>query len=272
MGRLRFGPAGVPLSAPKRDTITGIIHTGALGLDAMELEFVYGVRLKKDVAEEAKKIAKEKDIVLTAHAPYYINLNAKEQSKIDKSIKMLLDSARILHIAGGWSVVFHSGWYMGKPKEEAYHRVKESIETVVKTLQDEGIKIWIRPETMEMEKKFGTIDEVIKLSQDIEMVLPCIDFAHIRYRYHNKSLSFFRSILERIENELGKEAIENMHIHMSGIKLDPKGTHLNLNQSDIPWQEILKLLKEFKVRGVVISESPNIEGDAIMMKKYWDQL
>ncbi|HIP66636.1 MAG TPA: hypothetical protein EYH09_00735 [Candidatus Nanopusillus sp.] len=272
MDRLRFGPAGVPLSAPKRDIITGIIHTGALGLDAMELEFVYGVRLKKKIAEKAKRIANEKDIVLTAHAPYYINLNAREQSKIDRSIRMLLDSARILHVAGGWSVVFHPGWYMGKPKEETYRRIKGIIENVVKALGDEGIRIWIRPETMEMEKKFGTVDEVIRLSQDIEMVLPCIDFAHIRYRYHNRSPSFFRSILEKIENKLGKEAIENMHIHISGIRLDPKGSHLNLGQSDIPWQEILQLLKEFGVKGVVISESPNIEDDAIMLKKYWERL
>jgi len=125
---------------------------------------------------------------------------------------------------------------------------------------------------MEGLKKFGDLDEVIKLSQDLEYVLPCIDFAHLRYRYNNNSVDFFREILERIEKELGREALDNMHIHMSGIKLDKAGTHLNLEQSDIPWREILKLLKEFNVKGIVISESPNIEGDAILMKKYYSEL
>ena len=61
-----------------------------------------------------------------------------------------------------------------------------------------------------------------------------------------------------------------MHIHISGIKLDKAGTHVNLNQSDIPWKEILKLLREFKAEGVIISESPNLEEDAIMLKEFWE--
>jgi len=272
MDRLRFGPAGVPLSSSKRDTLSGIEETYKLGLDAMELEFVYGVKLKDEIAIEAKSLAKKYDIVLTAHAPYYINLNAKEEVKRKKSIQMLKDSIRALALAGGWSVVFHPGWYMNTTKEEAYRRVKESLKEVVNYAKEFSFKVWIRPETMEGEKKFGNFDEVIKLSQELEMVLPCIDFAHLRYRYKNNSTDFFRSILEKLENELGKEALKDMHIHMSGIKLDKAGTHLNLEVSDIPWREILKLLKEFGVRGVIISESPNIEGDAILMRDYWRSL
>jgi deoxyribonuclease-4 len=59
---------------------------------------------------------------------------------------------------------------------------------------------------------------------------------------------------------------------MSGITLDKKGTHLNLEESDMPWKDILKLLKEYKVKGVVISESPNIEQDAIRMRDYYKKL
>ncbi|MEM4841110.1 MAG: TIM barrel protein, partial [Nanopusillaceae archaeon] len=127
-------------------------------------------------------------------------------------------------------------------------------------------------ETMEGEKKFGSLEEVIRLSKEIENVLPVIDFAHLRYRYKNKDIAFFREILEIIEKELGKEALENSHIHMSGIKMDKAGTHLNLEESDMPWKEILLLLKEFNVKGIVISESPNIEGDAILMMNYYKNL
>jgi len=272
MDKLRFGPAGVPLSSSKRDTLSGIEKTYELGLDTMELEFVYGVKLKDEDAIEAKSLSKKYDIVLTAHAPYYVNLNAKEEAKRKRSIQMLKDSIRALALAGGWSVVFHPGWYMKSTKEEAYRKVKESLREVVNYAKEFSFKVWIRPETMEGEKKFGDLDEVIKLSQELEMVLPCIDFAHLRYRYKNNSLDFFREILEKVEKELGKEALKEMHIHMSGIKLDKAGTHVNLEESDMPWKEILELLKEFGVCGVVISESPNIEGDAILMRDYWKKL
>jgi deoxyribonuclease-4 len=78
--------------------------------------------------------------------------------------------------------------------------------------------------------------------------------------------------LERLEKELGRYALDNMHIHISGIKLDKRGTHQNLQESDMRWQEILEVLKEFNVKGVVISESPNLEEDGMMMKRYWETL
>jgi len=271
--KLAFGPAGVPLSSPKKDTYSGIVYSyEELKLDGFEMEFVYGVKLKDDEAKKISEYVKDKDIVLTAHAPYFINLNANEKSKIDRSVQMIFDTAKKVWLAGGYSIVFHPGWYLKSSKEEAYKKVKEGLSRVIKLIKDYGIEVWVRPETMEGSKKFGDLDEVIKLSQELEYVLPCIDFAHLRYRYNNNSVDFFREILEKIEKELGREALDNMHIHMSGIKLDKAGTHLNLEQSDIPWKDILKLLKEFNVKGIVISESPNIEGDAILMKKYYSEL
>ena len=271
--KLHFGPAGVPLSSKKRDTLSGIIYTyEELNLDGFEIEFTYGVKLKEDVANSINEYLKDKEFILTCHAPYYINLNSTEESKINKSIDMLYNAARLLYLSGGYSVVFHPGWYLNNSKEETYNIVKENLKKLMDKLKDESIDIYIRPETMELPKKFGDIDEIIKLSQDIENVLPAVDFAHLRYRSNRNDIDYFREILDKIENELGREALDNMHIHMSGITLDKKGTHLNLEESDMPWKDILKLLKEYKVKGVVISESPNIEEDAIRMRDYYKKL
>ena len=267
--RLRFGPAGVPHRAKGKDIIEALKVVKALGLDAMELEFVRGIWLKPEKARVVKEVAKELDIWLTAHAPYYINLAAKEEAKVEKSIRYIIDSARVLYLAGGWSVVFHPGWYMKRSPSLVYEKVKQALSRVIETLKQEGIDVWIRPETMELKSKFGDLDEVIRLSQELDMVLPCIDFAHLRYREGWNSKEEFRYILEKIEKELGRFALDNMHIHISGIKLDKRGTHLNLNESDLRWQEILEVLKEFNVKGVVISESPNLEDDGMMMRDYW---
>jgi deoxyribonuclease-4 len=271
--KLHFGPAGVPLSSPKRDTFNGIKYTyEELNLDGLEMEFTYGVKLKEDVANQIKEYLSDKEFILTAHAPYYINLNAEEESKVKKSIDMLYNAAKITYLSGGYSVVFHPGWYLKNSNEETYNKIKENLKKIIEKLKDENIDIYVRPETMEMKKKFGEVEEVIKLSQEIENVLPAIDFAHLRYRNERNDIEYFREILEKIENELGKEALENMHIHMSGILLDKKGTHCNLEESDMPWKDILKLLKEFNVKGIVISESPNIEEDAIKMRDYYKKL
>src|SRR3989338_7248466 len=68
---------------------------------------------------------------------------------------------------------------------------------------------------------------------------------------------------EKIEKSLGKRGLENMHMHITGIAYGEKGEkhHLNLKESDLKYKELLKALKDFKVNGVAISESPNIEED-----------
>ena len=77
-----------------------------------------------------------------------------------------------------------------------------------------------------------------------------------------------------IEKYLGKTGLRNMHIHVSGIEYNEKGEvrHLNLEESDLRYIELLKILKEFKVRGVLICESPNLEEDALLLKKTYRSL
>ncbi len=269
--KLRFGTAGIPISTPKRSTIDGIIHVRNLGLDAMELEFVRGVNLKPELAKKIKYIAQKHDILLTAHAPYYINLNASEKAKVEASKKRIIQSAERLYDAGGWSVVFHAGYYLKQPPERVYTKIKNEITDIVRHLQDKGIEIWIRPELTGKVTQFGDLKELVKLSQEVEMVLPAIDFAHAHARNRGKcnTSEEWREMLSYMEEQLGREALDNMHIHISGINYGEKGerNHINLQESDMRWEDLLKVLKEFRVKGVVISESPNIEGDALLMKK-----
>lgn len=268
---LRFGTAGVPLSSPKRGSLEGVRAVKALGLDAMELEFVRGVRMSLEAAEEIRRTASSLEVVLTVHAPYYINLNSRDEAKLRASIERILESARVGSRAGAFSVVFHPAYYGGDTPQLVYERVKSALKKVVSTLRVEGIEIWIRPETMGGLAEFGDLDEVIRLSEDLEMVMPAIDFAHLHARSLGRLNSYeeISAVLEKIEKRLGREVLEAMHIHMSGIEYGHRGEikHLNLEESDLNYREILRALKDYRAAGVVISESPNIEGDAVLMKR-----
>ncbi|ACS89970.1 MULTISPECIES: TIM barrel protein [Thermococcus] len=274
--RLRFGTAGIPISTPKPSTLTGIEQVKKLGLDAMELEFVRGVNLKPEMAKKIKYVAQKNDILLTAHAPYYINLNATEKAKREASKNRIIQSAERLHEAGGWSVVFHAGYYLKQEPSKVYDTIKSEIRDIVKTLQDKGVNVWIRPELTGKPTQFGSLNELIRISQEVEQVLPAIDFAHCHARNKGKynSTEEWREMLSLLEEGLGRDALNNMHIHISGIEYSDKGekNHLNLQESDMKWKDLLRVLKEFKVKGVVISESPNIEGDAILMKRKYEKI
>ena len=144
----------------------------------------------------------------------------------------------------------------------------------MKTLTNEGIDIWMRPETTGRPTAFGDIYELIKISSEIEHVLPCIDFSHIHARSNGKWNSYeeFSEELKMVEKFLGKEGLKNIHCHVSGIAYSEKGekNHTELKDSDFNYRDLMKALKDFKCAGVLISESPNIENDAILMQKTYN--
>jgi|TARA_Y100000310_G_scaffold345431_1_gene464951 deoxyribonuclease-4 len=276
MDNLLFGTAGIPISAKGSGTEEGIEEVRNLELDAMELEFVRSINITKQKAPEVKKAAEKNKIVLTCHAPYFINLNSLEKAKLKASISRILNSARIANLCGAWSVTFHSGFYQKSTREETYKKIREAIKEISRTLKHEGNKIWIRPETTGKGSQFGNIDEILKLSQEFDNVMPCIDFAHVHARSSGKYNSYkkFCSIMQQIEKKLGKKGLENMHIHITGIDYSQKGEkhHLNLKESDLKYKELIKALKDFKVKGVAISESPNIERDAILVRNIYNKI
>ena len=276
MKELLFGTAGIPLSTNPRTTGDGIRHVRKLDLGAMELEFVHSVNITKEKAPEIRKIAENSNVILTCHAPYFINLNSLEKEKIKASIERIVNSARITNLCGGYSVCFHAGFYMGQEPKKVYEAVKHSLKEIVSILKKEGISIWVRPETTGKETQFGNVDEILQLSQEIDNVMPCVDFAHFHARTNGKYNTYkeFASILEAIEKKLGRKGLENMHMHVTGIAYGPKGekNHLTLKESDLKYEELLKAIKDFKVKGVVISESPNIEQDALLMQKTYNKI
>jgi deoxyribonuclease-4 len=273
---LRFGTAGTPICCKDRGSLAGVETVRKLGLDCMELEFVRGVRMSPQLAEDVGKAAKKNDVILTAHGPYYINLNSVEAIKVKQSVQRILQTARIADKAGAYSITFHAAFYMKQDPEKVYQKVKAQMKSILKTLKDQGIDIWVRPETTGKPTQWGSIDEIIRLSKELEHVLPCIDFAHLHARTGGKmnSESEFRDVMAKVEKALGRTGLNNMHIHMSGIAYSDKGEqhHLVLRESDLRYKDVLKVLKEFRVNGVVISESPNIEDDALLMKKFYSSL
>ncbi|MDY6893564.1 MAG: TIM barrel protein [Chloroflexota bacterium] len=273
--QLLFGTAGVPLSSKARSTEAGIERSYELGLGCMEVEFVQGVRMGAESARAAGKVAARRDIKLSAHAPYYINLNAQEPGKVISSRERILQTARITSLLGGQSIVFHAAFYMKDNQSSVYNTVKKNLELIMAQLKEEGNSVCIRPEVMGKGSQFGTIEEILELSAEIEGIAPAIDFAHWHARTGQaNSYDEFVAILKQIEAKLGRTALDNMHMHVSGIDYGPKGErkHLVLTESDFRYTELLRALKDCEAGGLLICESPNLEEDALLLQQTYRAL
>lgn len=269
--KLYFLTAGVPLRAGTKGYKRGFEIHDEMNLDGLELEFVHGVRISDKSREEVFNAVKNSGKIITAHAPFYVNLNAREEEKVEASVQRIIETAMVANELGGYSITFHAGFYLNQDAEHVYGKIYEQIKKIIDSLNAAGNKIWVRPETTGKATQWGDLDEIIRLSKEFDMVLPCVDFSHIHARYNGfwNTYDEFASIFEKIGNELGENSLNNFHAHIAGIEYSAKGEkkHLNLEESDFNYKALLKAFKDFEVKGVIVCESPNIEEDAKLLKE-----
>lgn len=271
--RLLFGTAGVPNSTVKKNNpVEGVKKIHELGLDCMQLEFAHGVRMKEEVSSALRKASYELGVPLTSHGPYYINLNAREQDKIDSSVERIIQTAKISDLCGAESMTFHAAFYMKDSPYDVFDLVEKSMNVIEERLSRLDIEIELRPELTGKTSQFGSLEELISLTKLVNSCKPCLDFSHLYARTEKyNTYEEFIEVLNKLETELGPNSLKEMHIHISGISSNSKGDlkHLNLEQSKFNWRDLMKALKEKDARGYVICNSPNLEKDAKMLKDFY---
>ncbi len=275
--RPRFGPSGVPptfriMKASLEDVP---ILLREEGLDAFEYEAVYwGVKpqIKKKDAERFGLKARENDVLLSMHGSYFINL-CGEKKIVEASKRRLIACATAAEWMNAYVVVFHTGFYGGKPKELTYKNCTEVLKDLVKTMRSFGIRnVKIGPETSGKPSQIGSLDEILSICENVEQTQLVIDWAHLHARDSGRfrTVMDFRNVVEQIENRLGTEAARDMHCHFTKIEYTDKGEKRHHVLDEIRYgpdfMMLAKVITEFKLRPVVISESPLLDIDALKMR------
>lgn len=244
---IRFGPAGLgPVATAER--VLDNYHK--LGLKACEIAFTYQVYMNEKDAETIGKKAKELDIELSIHAPYFVNLNSEEKSKREATKQRILKCCEIGHHLGAKAVVFHPGFY-GEDREKAYDVIRIGINEIMEEIKRNHWNIKIAPETMGKINVFGSPEEVSRLAHETGCSF-CIDFAHILAR--DKKIDF-----DKIEKLFPQK---EWHCHFSGIEYGDKGEKNHISTSKESWENLLKHLpKNKEIR--IINESPTMVEDSV---------
>jgi deoxyribonuclease IV len=275
MKSLYFGASGIPASTHPRDSANGIKQSRALGLDAMEFAFVHSVYLTKEKALEARKIAEKEKIFLSVHAPYYINLNAKENDKLEASKKRIMDSCRIGAAAGARYVTFHPAYYMKDDPKKVAEKVNGVMDELIDQIKKEKLDILLAPETVGRVSQYGSLDELLEYCAGNKRAWMLFDFAHL-HAYGNGALKTqkdFDAVFEKIK-AYRKDFLDAIAIQVAGINYSEKGerNHLAFKESDFKYKAFLQSLKDFKVKGTIITESPVMEEDALLLQKAYNKL
>jgi deoxyribonuclease-4 len=271
----RFGTVGAPTGTPKRPggSPGAIQFSRSIGLRAFELGWVQSVRVTEATCALIRAAGQEHDVALSVHAPYFINLNA-EAEEWPKSRKRLMDAAHYGRLAGATDIIFHPGsYFMREPRqvlEVAIPRLKECAAE----LKRNGDNVILRPETMGKSAMLGSFEDALAMSDAIQGVQPCLDFAHLHARPGDGTMNTYDEwcrLLEAYKQAGGAQSLRGLHIHLSGIEYGPKGekNHLELKEADFDLKALFRALHDYGCQGRILCESPIMEEDALKMKKQW---
>ena len=271
----QFGTVGSPIGTPKKPggSVGAIQFSKSIGLTAFELGWVQSVRVSEETCALINQTALDEGVSLSVHAPYFFNLNATDE-EWPKSRKRLMDAAHYGNLAGATDIIFHPGSYFERPPAEVLKVSIPRLKSCADELKKKGNPVILRPETMGKSAMLGSLEDTLEMSKAIKNVQPCLDFAHLHARPGDGTMNTVKEwtkLLEAYRAALGKDALKNLHIHLSGIEYGPKGekNHLALKESDLKINFLFEVLKEFGCAGRILCESPIMEEDALNMRKAW---
>lgn len=275
-----FGPAGNSESFTKmgyKSSLQVPEYIVKMGLDAFEYQCGRGVNIGSEKASQLGKLADEKGIKLSLHAPYYISMSSVEEEKRIKSVDYILQSARAVNAMGGSRIVVHTGSCSKISREQALDLAKDTMKLAIAALDAEGLSnVRICPETMGKINQLGTLEEVIELCKLDERLLPCIDFGHLNARTMGQvnSGEAFLDILNKIGNELGEDRLKQFHSHFSKIEYTVGGEKKHLTFEDTvfgpDYEPLMELVYKKNLSPTFICESAGTQAeDAKAMKDYY---
>lgn len=275
--RPRFGPAGVPPSFKmlRADLKDIPLFLRKEGLDAFEYEAIYWggkPQMKREHAESFGLEATENDVWLSLHGSYFINFGGEKET-VEASKKRLIACATAAEWMGAYVVVFHPGFYGRRPRELTFRKCVEALKDAVEDMRSLGIrKAKIGPETSGKPSQLGSLDEILGLCEEVEQTQFVVDWSHLHARDMGRfrTVADFRKVVETVESRLGTEAIRNAHCHFTKIEFTDRGErrHHTLEEERYgpDFLMLAKVIAEFKLRPVIISESPLLDLDAIRMR------
>jgi deoxyribonuclease-4 len=260
-----LGPAGTPTVSKTIED--GVKKVAELGLHTIEVQFGRGVRMTPERAELLGKLAEEHNIRLSAHAPYFINLNSLKQETIENSKAQILKTAEVADAMNAYIVTVHAGYYSGKSSAAATAEIKRHVVECADKIKERGWNILIGLETMGKSRSWGTLEEIAEVCRERANVVPVIDFAHIHARANGclRGAADFEAVLREYE----KIYTRFLHAHFTCVAYGDKGEkyHLTLDAQDPDFAVLAEVLKRKSYDIIIISESPVLEQDSLVMKE-----
>jgi len=295
---LRIGVGGYPPAYDKtpfrKDRMKIFEWLRSLDLSAFEAEMTYGPRTPIQSCQTMRSLSHEFDIKISVHAAYYIVLTSSDKDKVARSIDMLKRTFELADIMGADIVVLHPGSLYKMTPAEITEILGNNVSDFFNQIGKTNIGLFL--ETAGKKAQFGSVEEILSVTNFIEGAYPCIDFGHVHARLggglkEDKAIDDVFSVLA--ENKVFDKG-NRAHFHYTPIHYGARGEIQHRKIDDIYSQQdavtssdvdqigqlyfprynrIIENLAKVSIPVTIISETHNSqEKGAMAMRAYYKQL
>lgn len=277
---IKFGPSGNDeefYAAGYKHSEQSASFVKSKGLDCFEYSFGRGVNMGADKARSIGEAFRAADVEISVHAPYFINFANPDGEMAEKSYGYVLDSAKTLKLLGGRRLVFHPAAQGKASREDAVSLTEERLKILRDKIYEAGLQdVRFCPETMGKMAQIGTVEEIVRFCLIDPIYTPCVDFGHVNAREQGslKTIEDYKARLEYMIEKLGKERMDEFHVHFSKIMYGGKGEIKHLTFEDTVYgpefEPLAVALKELDLHPYIVSESAGTQSkDALTMKNIY---
>ncbi len=232
--------------------------------DDIVQELFWNMARNYDEIAEGGALAKELDVQLSLHAPYYMDL-LEDGELAEKSYNHLKWSLIIGKGMGAKRVVTHTGFVRGSRKANL-DRAVSVFSRISKEFSPKDKFPYVSVETSGKSEIFGSTADVMHLAKKVKDIEPIINFPHI----HSVTGGSMREVkdFDTVISEFAKMSKGDLYAEFAGVEYqDENEVKLTaIKHGDLKFETLAEYMVDYAGESTLISMSPLLEHDAQYMQ------
>lgn len=235
----------------------------AIEADDIVQELFWNMARNYAEIKEGGDLARELDVELSLHAPYYMDL-LDDGEMNERSVNHLKWALMIARGMKASRVITHTGFYRGT-KKESFKRACDVYGSVSSEFSpDKGFPV-IGVETSGKNEIFGTVNELLSLAGKVPEIQPILNFAHV-HSLNGGSLIEVKDF-DSVIDSFSKYKKADLYTEFAGVEYENHNEVklTAIKHGDLKFETLSEALADRTDDITVISSSPLLEHDAQYM-------
>jgi len=252
---IRFGISRMP---PEGITDEAFLDSLAeRGHEAFELPFVKEFPWKEARCEQFGRLAAERGIALSVHAPYFAVLTVEDPQNRKRTLSALEHTMKLGRALGAHTVVAHSGHVKDRTPDQLHELAADGLDTIEPKVRHLGVALGL--ETSGSKRAFGSLGDIALIAARYSFVRPVIDWAHV-HAVSGGALTTaeaFLSVITFLREQFPGWAIDPLHTQFSDNEFGSSGEirHVAYGEGTLRSGPLAEAAEVSGLRMVVISEA-----------------